>query len=448
MKTKLVLWTKDGEDAKVLVALQLKPTENNVCTWQVKGEAATDELYKQLMDEWREDKEVTFPDDTTYSEKELSAGGDLLPEGLEAEKKDILTRAQTEWLFIALSTKLHQSYANELEELKEKVNGLTNYSQEVWEELKGFWAKVREQMRDRNLFREHADQLKLGTNELFDKMKEHRSALDAEFREKAEENYSKLKDILDDIEERIKNNAAFHNIFEDLKNLQKQFRNTQLTKDLRQEVWNRIDNAFKVVKERRFGKGGQTDRLQRRYNGLMSAIKKMEHSIKRDEDEKEFQERKINSVYAQQLETQIRQAKIKMIEERIRSKQEKLKEMYATKIELEDKMEMAKKDAEAKAKKEAEAKAKKEAEAKAKKEAEAKAAAEKAESEEKVAAEKKKAETEEIVEKSEETTENVAVVQETSPAEATKTEETTSLEVTDEVNDSQKNDDTTEEVKE
>ena len=383
MKTKIVLWGKDSDENKSLIALQLLPDENKVKTWVFSGEAATEELGNQLLFEWREDKEVfIFPEGSVPTESDLTVSGSLVPEGITVDKQDILQRAQTEWHFMVLSSKLNQSYINELDDFSTHINKLTAYDHKAWEDLKNFWAKVREQMQERNLFRDHATQLKERTNTLFAKLKEFRAALDAEFKVASQASYDRFAGHLEDLEARIEKNINLQSAFDELKRMQNDFKTAKLTRDSRNEIWKRIDKAFKVVKEKRFGAAANsnnnpTDRLSRRYDGLMNAIHKMTTSIKRDEEDLSFQHKKINSVHTGQLETQIRQAKLKMIQERIDSKNAKLAEMLKTKVELEDKMEQAKAKAE-----------RRQAEDEAKQKVAAEKAAAKAEADAKVAAAK------------------------------------------------------------
>lgn len=417
MKTKIVLWGKDSNENKSLIALQLLPEENKVKTWVFSGEEATEELGNQLLFEWREDKEIfIFPEGSTPTESDLTVSGSLVPEGITVDKEDILSRAQTEWHFMVLSSKLNQAYSSELDDFAERISQLTAYDHKAWDDLKNFWAKVREQMQEHNLFREHATQLKERTNTLFSQLKEFRAALDAEFKAASQATYDRFAGQLEGLEARIEKNINLQSAFDELKRMQNDFKSAKLTRDSRNELWKRIDKAFKIVKEKRFGASANnnnspTDRLSRRYNGLMNAINKMTTSIKRDEEDLSFQHKKINSVHTGQLETQIRQAKLKMIQERIDSKNVKLQEMLKTKVELEDKMEQVKVKAERRQQEE---------------EAKQKAAAEKAEK----TAEAAKAKTEEaakvetvVEEKTVEEAESVDTVEETPALESTKTED-------------------------
>ena len=341
MKTKLVIWGANEKDERVLIALKLNTESNSVDSWAFPESVVTDAFEEQMMNEWRNGKEVELPEPNEKFTKDLSASESMLPDSLKVEKSDILQRAQTEWHFIVLSAKLHQTYQTELEELQKRVEGLAKYEKGVWDNLKEFWAKVQDQVRDKNLFRDHANSLRDNTNALFGKMKELRSKLDEEFTQKSKSTMESFMGTLDDIESRIKEGSRLQAVFNDLKGLQRSFRDSKLVKEHRSKVWARLDAAFKEVKEKRFGAEANQDstpldRLNRRYQGLMKALEKMERSIKRDEDELAFQERRIARTEGQ-LEAQIRQAKIKMIEERIRSKREKLGEMQTTQSELEKK---------------------------------------------------------------------------------------------------------------
>lgn len=346
MKKKLVLWGTNAQDERVLIALQLHADTNKVSVYSFPENSVTEEFSKKMMDEWRNDQTVEFPENHTLQERELTVSESILPDDLKVERGDVVQRAQTEWHFIVLSSKLYEAYESELNELKDKVEELKKFDLATWDSLKGFWSKVQSQVQERNLFREHANSLRDNTNQLFSKLKEMRATLDEEFKAHSQTHFQSFMKTLEEVEQKVTDGLNLKSVFEDLKKMQREFKSTKFTKEHRSKVWNRMDAAFKNVKEKQYGKQGTGDnspmeRLKRRYSGLLGAIEKMERSIKRDRDDFKFQDRKIANSDGQ-LEQQIRQAKIKMIEERIRSKEEKLKEMLETKVELEKRMEKQK----------------------------------------------------------------------------------------------------------
>ncbi len=344
MKTKLVLWGTNAQDERVLIAMQLRAADNKVEIWTFPEAITTPEFAQQMLNEWRNSTaQLEFPEGGTHAVKELTVVENILPEDLKAERADLVQRAQSEWNFIVLSTKLHESYKSELAGIQDKISQLSDYSSEAWDSLKGFWDKVQEQLRDRNLFREHADVLRDGTNDLFDQLKKMRTSMSNEFEENSKSLFSQFNSVLDEIERKVEQGIQrFPDIFEDLKKTQSQFRDKKLKREHSNDIWNRIDSLFKTVKEKKFGTnaindGSAGERLARRYEGLIGAMDKMQDSIDRDKDELDFQTKRVNNSTGQ-LEAQIRQAKIEMIVERIKSKQEKLDEMLATKSEVEFKM--------------------------------------------------------------------------------------------------------------
>lgn len=381
MRSRIVLWGRDGKDEKVLIGLELISAENMVHIHTFPEAQATEIFYNLMMNEWRNGKEVEFPEGHTQVERPLTVADSLLPEDLKVERTDVITRAQTEWHFVVLSSKLYQTYKTELEELKERIDALNEYKGGIWEELKGFWSKVQEQMRDRNLFREHSNHLREETNALFDKMKELRKSFDTQLRSQSEEIAASFHSSLEELEGKIEKGLGLKPLFEDLKKLQNKFKEANLIGRDRNKLRKRIDKAFKIVKDKRFGGSGGSDdskagRMQRRYDGLVRAISKMQSSIGRDRKDVEFEERRISTTDGQ-LEAQIRTAKLKMIKERINSKQEKLDEMLKIEVTLKDQIA-----------KEIERQEQAKAAAKAKEEAKAKIAAEVADNQAKMEADK------------------------------------------------------------
>lgn len=343
MKNRIVFWGKNENSEKLLLALELLAEEGKVNVISFPEALVSEEFNQTLTKDWRDGKTVDFPEGFTSTLVELAVTGSILPAGITAEKMDLVTRAQAEWNFSILSSRLFRSYQSELNEFKDKVERALNFDKNMWDELKSFWDRVQEQARDKSLFREHSEHLRQETNELFGKLKELRGKLDEEFDRTSKTLYEDIVAKLGDIENKVREGIRLQPLFDELKDIQKKIREVKLNRDHRNKIWDKLDATFKVLKEKRFGPETADDnnplvRIQKRYEGLMAAIDKMESSVGRDIEELNFQNGKVNTSFGQ-LEAQIRQAKVAMVEERVRSKKEKLTEMYATKSELDRKME-------------------------------------------------------------------------------------------------------------
>ncbi len=372
MKNKIVVWGTNAENEKVLIALELKADTNKVLLYTFPEAATSEEFVNKMMAEWRSGGEVAFPEDHTTLERELSVTESLLPDDLKVERGDLIQRAQTEWHFAVLSAKLHKAYEQELAEFKEKVQALGAYDHNLWDSLRGFWDKVQEQARERNLFRDHADNLRDNINTLFDELKQMRTRVQDEFMTASQNVYADFNKALEDIETRIASGGSKLNaVFEDLKKLQRRYRDAKMSNEHRNQLWERLDGAFKKAKERKFGpsanEGSLVERHERRLGGLRDAIRRMEDSIKRDEEELHFQQKKVATTEGQ-LEAQIRSAKIKMIEERVASKRDKLAEMNQTRSDVERQINIAKEKENKRSEKEADRQKFEEAKAAAKEE--------------------------------------------------------------------------------
>ena len=332
MKNKLVIWGTNAENEKVMVALELQPETSKVML-HIFPEAVVDEEFNQkMMHDWREGNlDVAFPEGVETLERELSVTESLLPEHIKVERPDLVQRAQTEWHFAVLSAKLYDAYQQELAEFKEKVASMSNYDNNIFTGLRSFWDKVQNQSRERNLYRQHADDLRDGINALFDHLKEVRKRANSEFMDVSQKVYDGFAKALDEIDERITTGGGrFNSVFDELKKIQREYHTTHLSNEHRNKLWDRLDAAFKRAKERKFGPeanaGTIADRHDKRLSSLEDAIRRLEDSLRRDDEELTFQRKKVHTSEGQ-LEAQIRGAKIKMIEERANGKRDRLAEL-------------------------------------------------------------------------------------------------------------------------
>jgi hypothetical protein len=349
MKRKVVLWGENAANEKILLALELLEKDNKVNIYTFPHAIATEEFSKKLHDEWRDDKEIAFPEGHIKIERPLTMSDSLLPDDIKVDRPDIITMAQAEWHVIVLSNKLYDTYRAELDEIKAKIDSMSEYDDKVWDAMVEFWAKISDQVKERVIFREHASILKDRTNILFGKLKDLKKEVQKQYEIASKEVSSKFFAEVEQIELKISDGLGLKPLFEQLKKMQASFRDADMTRKDKDKVYKKIDDAFKTLKAHKSGgnnsdsrpqnKSGNTggSALQSRYDGLLGAIRKMDHTVNLDKQEIAFQLKRIDQTDGQ-LEMQIRQAKMKMIEERLKSKLEKLEDMLKTKIELEDRI--------------------------------------------------------------------------------------------------------------
>jgi hypothetical protein len=347
MKKRIICWGKNAENQKHFFAFDLQTKENRVQIHVIPAGVLTQEFENLLANQWRNGGEAQFPEETLTFTSDLTVTEPITPEGYELDNPALLKRSQTEWNFMVMSQKLADLYHQEVEDIKEKIEGLQSFDNPVWESLKTFWEKVNGQIREKNLLRHHANELHDQTNSLFERMKELRKKMDSEFRAISENNKNQITSVMEEIEQKIESGLSLQPLFNQLKKVQNDLKKLELTKGHRRKLWDRIDKAFKTVKAKRFGDKGEAEsqgaksRLQHRYEGLLDVIHRMERSIQRDRNDLSFQADRVNSTSGQ-LEAEIRKAKIQMIEERVNSKQVKLDDMVKTKNELEKRLEKEK----------------------------------------------------------------------------------------------------------
>lgn len=355
MKNRITIWGEEDELGKVFLGLELLVVENKVRIYIFPQESITEDFVESMDKKWRNGEKIEFSAAQTI-ERDLTINGHILPENIKVKRPEIISRAQTEWHFTVLSSKLSKIYSDELAELKEKIEKIEEYNAGLWNELKAFWSKVQDQIQDNNIVRSHANELRSESNQLFTKLKGLRKKLDEQYKSTSKESARIINEKLVDIEKRISEGAVLKPLFDELRDLQNKFKSESLTRDDRNHLWNKIDKAFKTIKAKRYGDKkeggrGQVSRLEQRYKGLLGAINKMQSSLGRDRGDLNFQDRRIKDTDGQ-LEVQLRQAKKMMIEERIKSKTIKLDDMLATQKQLEAKIEAENKRAEKRKEKE------------------------------------------------------------------------------------------------
>lgn len=318
---------RNAADAPILVGMELQLKQKQVELLVFVREGLPEEFTKAFSEVWEKGEALEFP---VEPERLIRSAEEehLLPMELKADRPEIISRLQNEWTLKLLSYKLYESIGEEINGLQKSVQELGNYSQDLWDKAKKTWDQVGNHAQDFNLSRNHATELRDRINKLFEQLKKLREGGQADFEQASSTLREQYEKTLETFQGRLRENPRVNELFDQLKALQKEIKEARLTHRDRRTLWKTLDDSFEFLKNQK--ENLWQSHLGNRIHGLEDAMRKIQSSIDRDRANIDFEARKLASGRVSQLEQQLRATRMKVMEDRIKSKEEKLTDMQKT----------------------------------------------------------------------------------------------------------------------
>jgi hypothetical protein len=139
----------------------------------------------------------------------------------------------------------------------------------------------------------------------------------AEFDEKLAQIDSKLEE----------GGVHFKNLMDELKDMQSKLRSEDVKRDIKNILFDNIQSTFEKIKVKRDNVLGGANNS--RISGLQTVLDRIQKTLDLDKKDLDFNLKKLN-VVNNKLELQLREAKIKVLKDRISSKEEKVADINKT----------------------------------------------------------------------------------------------------------------------
>lgn len=343
MRDRFITWgTLDGE--RRLMTFELDVDDAEIIRRVLPGAASSEELRQTVINAWMQRTTMPFPEGTTAERVAFASFGSIVPDGAEVEDKVRVASAEREWPFDLISAQLKRQFLGEIEEFGERVDALEAFDEGVYERLKAISNKIVGELKNETLRRHDYGKLQVVTDELFGKMKRLRQGA----RKKRDaESKSVKKDFMAELaaaQTRLEEKQPLRKLFNDLRAIQDRIKKAPMSGSDRGALRKRVDELFKAVKSEMDASGETVSalsqkraHLENRLKGLEGAVKRMRHSVERDNKDMFFEGRRRERAN-NQLAEQLANLKLTSIGDRAKSKASRLDDMLKTQAELEKKL--------------------------------------------------------------------------------------------------------------
>lgn len=252
----------------------------------------------------------------------------LLPEDIKVVQVGKVRDIEIAWSDNLMQTRMLQGFDGELLLLKDKLSSLDDYSQELFDECGDFWNRVLTFKQENNgIDNKIIDNYKFELDILFEALKSLRKDFKKEQNAKALEAKADLLLKLELIENKLNDKPNYKSLIERLKEV----RAGLIKSGLRQNHYTEIDDKINAL----FDKMGNAKatvnagKFDKRITDLEAIVTKMKKSL--DWDKRELSKEENNKKYAEQVfQIQLIDAKIELINVKVKEKEDKIKDINST----------------------------------------------------------------------------------------------------------------------
>lgn len=328
VKNKFATRALNAKDEPILVTMELHLHTMDVTIKSFGIGTIPDAEIDHLINKWMSGDEVNFPEGM-IEEKRAFTDETLLPDTIKVDgKSGAIRQLQNEWSYLLLNTKLFEQFHTELDMIKQKAGEIKGYSHELFDQSKAFWEKILEYKKEREISQEKLNFFKEEINTVFDHLKFLKESLLKEKDELSEKIKTEFDEKLSQIDSKLEEGGVhFKNLMDELKDMQSKLRSEDVKRDIKNILFDNIQSTFERIKVKRDNVLGGANNS--RISGLQTVLDRIQKTLDLDKKDLDFNLKKLN-VVNNKLELQLREAKIKVLKDRIRSKEEKVADINKT----------------------------------------------------------------------------------------------------------------------
>ncbi len=327
MQQRIVTWGEIGTDLKALITIELDEANANIIINAFPKEKVSKELQDAIFNEWKNGGNFQFPE-TTYQWTVDAQQDNILPNNIRVDRPILITEAQSLWSRKLMSAKLNQLLNEEVALLNQQLEGLKEFEQSLWDKAKTQWDKIADYQKKAEISWEQTTILKDKINLIFDSLKALKRINHEGDEEKTLQISKAFNKVIDELEDKLIYPDEWNNIFNELKKIQTNLKESPIKWSAKRKLQNKINDIYAALKKYRSTEFINKSKARiKQLNQILSGFKE---NIERDKENYKMQVEKMQHYTRGKLSETELQERFSHLFDRIKSKEEKIKNISKT----------------------------------------------------------------------------------------------------------------------